>query len=448
MVTIKNGLNLPIAGSPLSLIDESKKTTWLSIIGDDYKGMKPQMLVEEGNKVETGQKLFEDKKRPGVFITSPGAGEIISINRAEKRKFQSLTIKLAGQEQSVTFKSMLTKPLDRMSEEEIRKALIESGLWTAFRTRPFDKTPHTGNRAAAIFVSAMDTNPLCFDPEIIIKKYEKNFYEGINILTKLTGGKVYVCVKKNSFIKSQTPRVLITEFRGPHPAGNPGTHIHYLEPVSENKTMWHIGYQDVIAIAKFFEEGQLWNTRYVAIAGPHAIKPRIIKTRLGASIDELLDGEIKNAKETRIVSGSVLNGTGYFNEKSYLGRFHTQITLLEEGNKRELFGWAMPGINKFSVTNVFLSKLLFKKNFTLNTSINGQHRNIVPVGSYERVLPGDFLATNLLKSIMAKEIDDSINLGCLELSEEDLALCTYVCPSKTDFGKNLRELLDVIEKEG
>ena len=448
MITIKNGLNLPIVGSPLNLIDESKRSTWLAIIGDDYKGMKPQMLVEVGNKVEIGQKLFEDKKRPGVFITSPGAGEIININRGEKRKFLSLTIKLASQEQSVSFKPIMTKPSNLMNEEEIKKVLLESGLWTALRTRPFDKTPYVGTRPAAIFIKAMDTNPLSFDPEIIIKKYEANFYDGINILAKLTSGKVYVCVKKNSSIKSAQPQVSVEEFSGPHPAGNPGTHIHYLDPVSENKTVWHIDYQDVIAIAKLFSDGKLWTTRYVALSGPHALNPRIIKTRLGTSIDDLLSGEVKSPSETRVVSGSVLNGTGYFKEKAYLGRFHHQITLLSEGNKRELFGWAMPGLHKFSITNVFLSKLLLKNNFALNTSVNGQHRNIVPVGSYERVVPGDFLATNLLKSIMAKEIDDSINLGCLELAEEDLALCTYVCPSKTDFGKNLRELLDVIEKEG
>ena len=448
MIKIKNGLNLPIAGSPINLIDESKRSTWLAIIGDDYKGMKPQMMVEVGNQVEIGQKLFEDKKRPGVFITAPGAGEIIAINRGEKRKFQSLTIKLAGHEQSVSFKPIITKAFNLMNEEEIKKVLLESGMWTALRTRPFDKTPHIGTRPAAIFVRAMDTNPLSFDPEIIIRKYEKNFNEGISILSKLTSGKLYVCVKKNSIIKSEQPQVSVETFVGPHPAGNPGTHIHYLDPVSENKTVWHIDYQDVIAIAKLFEEGKLWTSRYVAIAGPHALNPRIIKTRLGTSIDELLSGEVKNPQQTRIISGSVFNGTGYFNEKSYLGRFHAQITLIEEGNKRELFGWIAPGLNKFSVTNTFISKLFFKKKLALNTNYNGQHRNIVPVGSYEKVLPGDFLATNLLKSIMAKEIDDSINLGCLELAEEDLALCTYVCPSKTDFAINLRELLETIEKEG
>ncbi|OFZ26591.1 MAG: NADH:ubiquinone reductase (Na(+)-transporting) subunit A [Bdellovibrionales bacterium RIFOXYB1_FULL_37_110] len=443
MITIKNGLNLPMAGNPVNLIDESKRSTRLAVMGDDYKGMRPQMLVEVGSRVEVGQKLFEDKKRPGVFITAPGAGEIININRGEKRKFESLLIKLASEEKSVAFKTGLSQ-----SAEEIRKGLVDSGLWTALRTRPYDKTPYIGTSPASIFVKAMDTNPLSFDPEIIIKKYEKNFYEGIGVLTKLTGGKVYVCVKKNSFIKGQDPQVLVKEFSGPHPAGNPGTHIHYLDPVSENKTVWHIDYQDVIAISKLFSEGKLWTTRYVALSGPHALNPRIIKTRLGASIDDLLSGEVKSPSETRVVSGSVLNGTGYFKEKAYLGRFHHQITLLAEGNKRELFGWAMPGLHKFSVTNVFLSKWLLKKHLALNTSINGQHRNIVPVGSYEKVLPGDFLATNLLKSIMAKEIEDSINLGCLELSEEDLALCTYVCPSKSDFGKNLRELLDLIEKEG
>ena len=450
MIKIKKGIDLPIDGAPTSEIDQGAKITHVGIVADDYKGMRPTMLVRLGDKVKIGGPLFSNKKNSGVVFTSLGSGEVVEINRGDRRAFQSLVIKLDDVEEHFSFKSYKGSDFNSYNSDDLEKLLVESGIWTSLRTRPFDKTPALNSRPNSVFITAMDTNPLSFDPEDVINEHLEDFKEGIKTLKNLTETTQYLCVKKDTSLNNLSDIAKISCFDGVHPAGNPGVHIHYLDPVGEKKTVWHINYHDVIMIGKLLKSGKLWTDKLVSIGGPRSKRPRRIKIRQGACLNKLLDNlEIeKSNKEVRVISGSVFNGTDAKGPFGFLGRFHHQITLLDEGNERELFGWACPGINKFSLINIYLSKLCLSKKFKLSACENGSHRAIVPIGTYERVMPGDFLATSLLKAICSGDIEDSINLGCLELAEEDLALATFVCPGKNDFSKILRNLLETIEKEG
>jgi Na+-transporting NADH:ubiquinone oxidoreductase subunit A len=446
--SIKKGLDLPISGKPEQTIYDGNKVNSVAILGNEYVGMKPTMMVEEGQKVKLGQPLFTDKKNPGVQFTSPGAGTVKAINRGAKRALQSVVIELEGDDE-VTFNQYDANKLDKLNRADITKNLIESGLWLAFRTRPYSRSPAVDAIPNAIFVTAIDTNPLAADPSIIISEYAEEFKHGLTILSQLTEGKVYVCQAPDTALPvNQKNNIEVHTFSGPHPAGLAGTHIHFLEPVNANKSVWTVGYQDVIAIGKLFTTGRLWVERVVSFAGPLVNKPRLIRTRLGASTQDLVFGEVQNV-QSRIISGSVLHGHTANNWAAYLGRFHNQISVIAEGIERELLGWIRPGgKGKFSSLNVFLSSIFSQKDVPLTTSQNGSPRAMVPVGVFERVMPLDILPTQLLRSLLVKDTDTAQQLGCLELDEEDLSLCSFVCSGKYDYGPALRTNLTQIEIEG
>lgn len=445
--SIKKGLDLPIKGKPEQVIHQANPVSSVAVLGQEYVGMKPTMMVEEGEQVKLGQALFEDKKNPGVFFTSPGAGTVKAINRGAKRALQSVIIELDG-DQAISFQSYSADQLASLKRDEVKKNLLDSGLWVAFRTRPYSHAPKPESDPAAIFVNAMDTNPLAADPAVVINEYADDFKQGLTILSRLTDGAVNVCQAPQSALPTVKLDTLKTyTFSGPHPAGLVGTHIHFIDPVSVQKTVWHIGYQDVIAIGKLFTTGQLWVERIISLAGPLVNKPRLVRTRLGASTEDLVRDEIAQVK-TRVISGSVLNGHTANNWAAFLGRFHTQVSVLAEGTEREFMGWIMPGRNKFSVLNVFISRLLGKKEFAMTTTQNGSPRAMVPVGAFEMVMPLDILPTQLLRMLLVRDTDTAQALGCLELDEEDLALCSYVCSGKYDYGTVLRANLTQIEKEG
>jgi Na+-transporting NADH:ubiquinone oxidoreductase subunit A len=446
--SIKKGLDLPISGKPEQTIYDGNKVNSVAILGNEYVGMKPTMMVEEGQKVKLGQPLFTDKKNPGVQFTSPGAGTVKAINRGAKRALQSVVIELEGDDE-VTFNQYDANKLDKLNRADITKNLIESGLWLAFRTRPYSRSPAVDAIPNAIFVTAIDTNPLAADPSIIISEYAEEFKHGLTILSQLTEGKVYVCQAPDTALPvNQKSNIEVHTFSGPHPAGLAGTHIHFLDPVNANKSVWTIGYQDVIAIGKLFTTGRLWVERVVSFAGPLVNKPRLIRTRLGASTQDLVFGEVQNV-QSRIISGSVLHGHTANNWAAYLGRFHNQISVIAEGIERELLGWIRPGgKGKFSSLNVFLSSIFSQKDVPLTTSQNGSPRAMVPVGVFERVMPLDILPTQLLRSLLVKDTDTAQQLGCLELDEEDLSLCSFVCSGKYDYGPALRTNLTQIEIEG
>lgn len=446
MITIKKGLDLPISGAPTQVISDGKAIKKVALLGEEYVGMRPTMHARVGDVVKKGQVLFADKKNPGVVFTAPASGKVIEVNRGAKRVLQSVVIEVAGEEQ-ITFDSFDSKELATLDRNMVRKQLIDSGMWTALRTRPFSKVPAIDANTQAIFVTAMDTNPLAADPEVIIKEQAEAFVAGLDLLANLTDGKVFVCKKGTSLPRSEQPNVEEHVFDGPHPAGLTGTHMHYLYPVNAENVAWSINYQDVIAFGQFFLTGEIYTDRVVSLAGPVVTKPRLVRTQVGACLDDVVDNELMPG-EVRVISGSVLSGVQATGPHAYLGRYHQQISVLREGRDKELFGWAMPGKNKFSVTKSFLSHLFKGQLFNMTTSLNGGERAMVPIGNYEKVMPLDMEPTLLLRDLCAGDTDSAQRLGCLELDEEDLALCTYVCPGKYEFGEMLRDCLDTIEKEG
>ena len=446
LIKIRKGLDLPITGAPEQSIEEAAPVKTVALLGADYLGVRPTMRVQEGDRVKRGQVLFSDKKNPGVNFTAPGGGVVQAIHRGAKRVLQSVIIELDDHEDEETFASYTD--LNRLTRDGVKENLLASGLWTAFRTRPYSKMPHPETVPHSIFVTAIDSNPLAADPALIIHQHPQDFSDGLHVLAQLTDGPVYLCKAPDADIPAPAGKSFrVVDFAGPHPAGLAGTHIHFLDPVSANKTVWHLGYQDVIAIGKLFTTGKLWVERVVALAGPPVLKPRLLRTRLGAQTTTLLSNELEDI-ECRVISGSVWSGRRAIAWGSYLGRYHNQISVLAEGRERELFGWIAPGSNKFSKFNVMISSFFPNRQFALTTSQQGSPRAMVPTGNYEEVMPLDILPTQLLRALLVRDTDMAQALGCLELDEEDLSLCSFVCVGKYDYGPVLRSNLEQIEKEG
>ena len=442
---IKKGLSLPIDGVPSPTIHQAKAVTRVALVGDDYNGMKPTLTVKVGDQVKKGQVVFEDKKTQGVKYTAPAAGTVIEINRGAKRKFESLVIEVSGEEE-VTFDA-IGQDWKNLNRDYVVNVLVESGLWTTLRTRPFDKVPVIDSVPSSIFVTAIDTDPLAVNPEIAVAQKSEEFLLGLRALTQLTDN-VHVCVGPTVDVPGEgVEGVEFYVFDGPHPAGLPGTHIHLVDPVGPNKTVWHIGYQDVSAIGTLVLTGKLDSQRYISIGGPAAKEPRLLLTCVGANLDELTEDELSE-DEVRVISGSVLSGRRAAAPVNYLGRFHNQISLLAEGNHRDFLGWQKPGFDQFSVTRAFASALNSAKSFAMTTSKGGSKRSMVPIGSYEKVMPLDILPTQLLRALIVGDTEQAQLLGCLELAEEDVALCTFVCPGKYEYGPILRESLTSIELDG
>ena len=445
MIKIKRGLDLPLAGAPEQRIEPARAVRSVAVLGCDYHGMKPTMAVQVGDRVRLGQVLFSDKKNPGVHFTAPGAGVVSAIHRGEQRVLQSVVIDLDGDD-AVEFARYDAAQLPALDPQAVRDNLQQSGLWTALRTRPFSKVPAVDAMPSSIFVTAIDTHPLAADPAVVIGERPADFANGLAVLARL--GKVHLCKASGVGLSGEVQaNVQPHEFAGPHPAGLAGTHIHFLDPVSAGKSVWQIGYQDVIAIGALFSRGQLDVTRVVALGGPVVDKPRLLRTRLGASLEELTAGELQ-AGSNRIISGSVLGGRTSRGAFAFLGRYHMQVSCLHEGRERELLHYLRAGVNKHSVLNIFVSKLMGGRKLAMDTSTNGSPRAMVPVGNYEAVMPLDILPTQLLRYLIVGDTEMAQKLGCLELDEEDLALCTYVCAGKYEYGPILRDNLARIEKEG
>ncbi|MEG3756928.1 Na(+)-translocating NADH-quinone reductase subunit A [Pseudoalteromonas carrageenovora] len=447
MINIKKGLDLPLEGAPQQVIHDGSAVKRVAVLGEEFIGMRPTMHVRVDDQVKKGQVLFEDKKNPGVLFTAPASGTVKEINRGAKRVLQSVVIEVAGSEQ-ITFDSFSADELSSLDREKAKEVLIQSGQWTALRVRPFSKVAAVDENPSSIFVTAIDTNPLAADPAVIIAENAAAFEAGLAVVSRLTDGKVFVCKKAGSQVPSSSiAQVEVHEFGGVHPAGLVGTHIHHLDAVSVSKKVWHIGYQDVIAFGHLFLTGEINADRVISLAGPRVKNPRLVKTQLGASLDDLVAGELEDG-DNRVISGSVLSGSISNGVHAFLGRYHVQVSVLLEGREKELFGWIAPGSNKFSVTRTFLSHLAPRRLFKMTTSTGGSKRAMVPIGSYERVMPLDILPTLLLRDLIARDLDSAISLGALELDEEDLALCTFVCPGKYEYGSILRDCLTTIEKEG
>jgi Na+-transporting NADH:ubiquinone oxidoreductase subunit A len=453
---IKKGFDLPITGDPQQVIHDAKQPSRVALIAADYIGMKPRMDVKVGDAVKRGQILFEDRKTPGVFYTAPAAGTVAAINRGEKRAFQSVVVELSANELAgtltaedhATFAAFTGKEPAQLTTEEVRALLLESGLWTALRTRPFSKVADPETTPKALFVTATDTNPLAPSIDAIYAGNEDDFHRGLACVQKLSGGKTYLCTGPRSKVDAGGVAGVITEtFEGAHPTGNVGVHIHLLDPVERGRAVWHLGLQDVIAIGRLFRSGQLDVARVVSLAGPVVKSPRLLRTRVGVALDHLVQGELSDG-ENRVISGSVLAGRAASGEIfGYLGRYHQQVSALREGREREFLGWLGLGTDKFSVLGIYFGKLL-RRRFDFTTTTHGSHRAMVPLGLYEKVTPMDIHPTFLLRALAVQDTDRAIKLGALELDEEDIALCSFVDPGKENWGSLLRQNLTIIEKEG
>ena len=447
MIKIKRGLDIPIQGAPEQTIEDAPAARAVALVGFDYIGMKPTMAVAEGDRVKLGQLLFTDKKNEGVRYTAPASGTIAAINRGARRVLQSVVIEVDGDE-AEDFGARSATDVRSLTAATVRQQLVDSGLWTALRTRPFSKVPAIDSEPAAIFITAIDTQPLAADPAPIIAEQAEAFALGQDLLATLTGGKVYVCAASGATVPNGSAgNIELAEFAGPHPAGLPGTHIHFLEGVNVKKVVWTVGYQDVIGIGRLFLDGRLYTERVVSLAGPQVERPRLLRTRLGADLQALCAGQLRDG-DNRMISGSVLGGRNVHAPTAYLGRYHNQVSVLLEGRQREFMGWLSPGVNKHSNLGIYVSSFFGRKPLPMTTNTNGSERAMVPVGSYETVVPLDVLPTQLLRSLIVGDTDMAQALGALELEEEDLALCSYVCPGKYEYGPILRDNLTRIEKEG
>lgn len=446
IVTIRRGLDIPMAGAPEQVIGPAPPIERVGLVGDDFIGLKPTMLVQEGERVRLGQPLFVDKRNEAAVCTSPGAGVVTAINRGAKRRFESLVIRLDGDDQ-VTF---APGPDDGRSEtpENLRRLLQQSGLWCGLRTRPFGRIPTAAATPSSLFVTALDTNPLAGDPLVAIDEQPEAFRLGLTILRRCLAVPIHLCSRPGAVLPgADLEGIESWGFAGPHPAGLPSTHIHFVDPVHSRKAAWHICAQDVLAIGCLFATGRFPTERIVALGGTGFAQPRLVRTRLGASLADLCHGELTTeGNGRRLLSGSPLDGRAFEERTGYLGRYHRQVSVLSEGDGRSLFGWLSPGVDRFSATRLFASTLRPGKRFSFLTAVWGGHRAIYPLGVYERVLPLDMIATTLLKTLAIGDCEKAAELGCLELIEEDLALCSFVCPGKNEFGPMLRRVLTAIEE--
>ncbi len=456
--TIKRGLDLPISGEPIQVVETGPPTTSVALLAHDYHFMKPRMHVAVGDRVKRGQLLFEDRKTDGVRFTAPGAGIVVAINRGDRRALQSLVIELSDGERAgeptdddfMPFASFTGNDVATLDADQVRALLVESGQWVSLRTRPFSKVPGPTESCHSVFVTAMDTSPLSPDPEVVIAGRLEDFSRGVEALTKLTDGPVYVCCSPGSALGGgHVAGAQVENFQGRHPAGLAGTHIHTLDPVHREKTVWYVGYQDVAAIGALFSTGRLDVARVVALAGPVVKRPRLLATRLGAATAPLVDGEL-DAGVNRVVAGSVLHGFPAAGEVfGYLGRYSNQISCLAEDHERKFFGWIWPGFDRFSLSRAFGSAFRGRSaRYDFTTTTNGAHRAMVPIGLFEKVMPLDIMPTFLLRALLMDDLERSEALGCLELDEEDLSLCAFVSPGKEDYGPALRRNLLEIWKEG
>jgi len=446
-IKIRKGLDIPIKGEPEKAISDGAEVKTVAAVATDVSGIRPRMAVQEGDKVRLGQVLYHDKRNPEVPFTAPGAGEVVAINRGARRALQSVVIRLEGDD-AESFRSWPASELGTLDQQEVRGNLIASGLWTTLRTRPYSRIPAPDATPAALFVTAIDTNPLAVDPAFFIEKEAEAFQNGLTVLSRIADCPIYLCTAPDSGIECPaSDRFHHAEFEGPHPAGLVGTHIHFLEPVSKNRTVWHIGYQHVKAIGKLFTSGRLPTERMITLCGPMALQPRILRTRIGASTVDLLKGETAPGN-LRVISGSVLGGHRAAGPLGYLSRYQTQLTVLEEDRSREFLAWMLPGTNRYSQTRAYAGSVLHRDKFNLTTTQNGSPRAMVSTGAFESLMPLDILATPLLKALLVEDTDRAQELGCLELAEEDLALCSFVCNGKHDYGAYLRMNLNEIEVNG
>lgn len=449
-IRIRKGFDVPIEGEPEQVVYPGAPVRHVALCGVDYVGVRPRLLVEVGDAVGLGQPLWEDKQDPEVCYPSPGRGVVRAINRGPRRVLESVVVSLQDSgAQDVRFEALTTRQIDKLDRDRVAERMLRSGLWTAIRTRPFSRVPLSDSAPRAIFVSAIDTRPLAPDPAVVVARDVEHFALGLSVLTRLTTGSVWLCTGPDWPITLPgIDRVRRVTFSGPHPAGLPGTHMHFLEPVGPGRTNWHIGYQDVTAVGRLFHRGVIETGRIVSLCGACVREPRLVTTRVGAALEEVLRDGTCETEVCRVISGSVLGGRAATGTLAYLGRYHDQVSVLREGGRSFVFGWTGLFPRRFTTAPTFARTTGHRRRHTFSTTQNGRFSGMLPMRVFDRVMPLDILPSPLLRALLVKDTERAQALGCLELDEEDLALCSFVCPAKQDYGVALRVNLEQIEKEG
>ena len=446
-IKISKGLNLSLEGGVNHevLPGVANLTSRIAILGKDFHGIRPTMFVSEGQQVSQGEKLFEDKKNPGYFHLSPVNGTISEINRGDRRSFLSMVIEKTDDDASFEVDTTFEK-----NNDQILSFLKNFSLLGLFRTRPFSKVPLVGSLPNKIFISLIDSNPLSFDPTLILQENLEAFNKGLEVISYLPKKGIHIGIAENNTLDLyQSEKINYHTFSGPHPIGLVGTQINKISPASLANQIWTIGYQELIKIGKTILTGYMSNEKYICISGPQVFNPEIVLTNYGACVEELTAGKLKE-EDNRLISGSVLCGHICNGSLAYLSTFSNQLTVIREVNQgdREFLNWLRPEIKKHSSLRMFLASAIKNYKYNLTSALNGGFRAIVPVGIYEEIFPMNLMITQLLKAIVTEDTELAQSLGVLELDEEDLALCTYSCPSKYDYGLILRNILDKIEKDG
>jgi Na+-transporting NADH:ubiquinone oxidoreductase subunit A len=450
---LKKGYTIKLAGSTERTLVEAEKPKYFASQPFDYLGLKPRLEVEEGSSVKIGSPLYSNKEKPEVKFVSPASGKVVQINRGERRKIAEVVIESDDSNAAVDFGSYAEKDLGSLTADEIKKKLLESGMWPMVRQRPFSKIADPDLVPRDIFITGMDTAPLVADPEFILQGEEEYFKAGMKIISRLTEGKVFLTL--NGDVKDHLPflqnpdGVEVHEFSGKHPAGNLSVHIHHIAPINVGDIVWNINAVDIPLIGKLFLTGLYPTERIVAVSGS-SIKPEArlyYRTWVGAKVQTLVNEGNLTQDHVRIITGNILRGRK-IPESGFIGFYNRTLTVIPEIIQRDLFGWLTPGLDQESFSRTFLSKYFPRSEYIKDTRIHGGKRAFFQTGDYEKMLPMDIYPAQLVKSIMADDVENMLGLGLLEVDDEDFALCSYICPSKIDFGDYIRKGLDVLEREG
>jgi len=442
IIKIKKGLNIKLKGKAEKTISELLIVDKYAVKPTDFNELTPKLTVQEGEKVKAGTPLFFDKKNPQILFTSPVSGTVTEINRGERRLLQEVVITA---DKEIVYELFEKGSATDLSKEQIVENLLKSGLWPFIKQRPYGIIANPSDMPKAIFISGFDTAPLAPDFEFILEEQITAFQAGIDILKKLTNGTVHVAILPESKVLKAIKGVQISQFKGVHPAGNVGVQIHHINPINKGDIVWTVNPQDVAIIGRLFLKGIYDATKVVALTGSDVKNPKYFRTKVGAQIQSMTLNNVTEG-DLRYISGNVLTGTK-ISEKGYLGFYDSQITIIPEGNHFEFLGWALPRLNKFSMSRTFFSWLFPNKEYQLDTNINGGERAYVVTGEYEKVVPMDILPQQLIKAVMIGDIDKMENLGIYEVIEEDLALCDFVCTSKIEVQATLRKGLNLMMKE-
>ncbi len=444
-VKLKKGLDIRLKGKAEKTLYPESPAAFYAVKPVDFPGLTPKLNVKAGDRVLAGSPLFHDKVRPEILFTSPVSGIVKEIVRGERRKLLEVIVEKQGDE----FIDFGKTSSEKLTREKIKESLLASGLWPAVRQRPYHVVANPKDTPKAIFISGFDTAPLAPDYNYIIDNSKAALFQGgLNVLKKLTDGKLNLVLNGRGETSEELKKatgVEISYFSGPHPAGNVGVQIHHLDPLNKGEVVWFVNLQDVIAIGSLFEEGKYRHERIIALTGSEILNPGYHVMRSGASVSGVVKDNTKSG-DLRFISGNVLTGTR-IEPDGYLGYYDSQVTVIPEGKYFEFFGWMMPGLKKFSFSRSYSSGFMPGKDYRLDTNFHGGERAFVMTGQYERVVPMDIYPMQLLKAILAEDIDLMENLGIYEVAEEDFALCEYICPSKIEIQAIVRKGLDMMIKE-